>query len=340
MGGKGARNIRVPRRDRVQRRFKAFLIHCFGYPLPPAATIAEPGTAMTLDLQELARMIPGFGGVTTRFAPSPTGLLHLGHAHSALFAWKMARDNDGQFLLRVEDIDLTRCRPEFEKAVLEDLAWLGVEWKGPVLRQSERMDVYHHFLHVLEEGGLTYPCFCTRKEIQAEIAAAPSAPHGPDGALYPGTCKHLDWRLARDRVDAGDPHAIRLHMDKAAAMTGPLAFTDLGRGRIDVDPASCGDIVLARKDAPTSYHLAVTVDDAAQFVTHVTRGEDLLHATHVHRVLQALLGLPEPLYHHHPLLTDETGKRFAKRDRSLTLRALRDAGKTPAEVRALAGFPD
>lgn len=276
----------------------------------------------------------------TRFAPSPSGRLHLGHAHSALFAAREAAAIGGVFLLRIEDIDTGRCRPEFEDGILEDLAWLGLDWAQPVLRQSDRFPLYDKFLHVLEEGGLTYPCFCTRKEIQAEIDAAPRAPHGPDGPLYPGICKHLDPVEARDRVAAGEAHAIRIHMDRAARMTGPLSFIDTDRGRIAVHPESCGDVVLGRKDVPTSYHLAVTVDDALQHVSRVTRGEDLLHATHVHRVLQTLLGFPEPEYRHHGLLTDEQGRRFAKRDKSLTLEAMRQSGLSAAEVRTRAGFPD
>ncbi|MEQ8832574.1 MAG: tRNA glutamyl-Q(34) synthetase GluQRS [Alphaproteobacteria bacterium] len=276
----------------------------------------------------------------TRFAPSPSGHLHLGHAHSALFAAREAAEIGGVFLLRIEDIDTGRCRPEFVDGILEDLAWLGLDWAQPVLRQSDRFPLYDKFLHVLEEGGLTYPCFCTRKEIQAEIDAAPRAPHGPDGPLYPGICKHLDPVEARDRVAAGEAHAIRIHMDRAARMSGPLSFVDTDRGRIAVHPESCGDVVLGRKDVPTSYHLAVTVDDALQHVSRVTRGEDLLHATHVHRVLQTLLGFPEPEYRHHGLLTDEQGRRFAKRDRSLTLQAMRQSGLSASEVRARAGFPD
>lgn len=277
---------------------------------------------------------------TVRFAPSPSGYLHLGHAHSALFAAAEAEKMGARFLLRIEDIDIGRCKPEFEAAILEDLAWLGLTWPAPVLRQSERFGLYHEFLHVLEEAGLTYPCFCTRKDIQAEIAESPRAPHGPDGPLYPGLCKYLPASEAEDRIAAGEAHAIRLHMDKAAHMTGQLRFFDLDRGWIEVRPESCGDIVLARKDVPTSYHLSVTVDDGLQFVGRVTRGEDLLHATHVHRVLQTLLGLPEPEYRHHRLLTDTDGKRYAKRDKALTLRALREAGHSAGQVRAMAGFPD
>lgn len=272
---------------------------------------------------------------TTRFAPSPSGRLHLGHAYSALFAYEQAQKADGRFLLRIEDIDITRCKREFEDGIKEDLAWLGLTWEEPVLRQSDHFNRYETFLHSLEEAGLTYPCFCTRKEIQAEVANAPRAPHGPDGALYPGTCKHRDREEAQDLIARGKPHAIRLHMDKAAKLAGPLTFTDRAHGTIRVRPESCGDVVLARKDVPTSYHLAVTIDDALQHVTLVTRGDDLLHATHVHRVLQALLGLPEPEYHHHPLLTDESGKRFAKRDKAPTLLSLRESGHSPGDLRQL-----
>lgn len=280
--------------------------------------------------------LPNMPPVTTRFAPSPTGLLHLGSAYSALFAEKAARDAGGKFLLRIEDIDLGRCRPEFEDAIYRDLEWLGLEWDGPVRRQSDHIDLYDHFLHSLEEGGLTYPCFCTRKE----IAASASAPHGPDGPLYPGTCKNLSRMEAAGREAAGTPPAMRLHMDKAARMIGNLTFTDQAHGTIDVHPAACGDVVLGRKDVPTSYHLSVTVDDGLQHISLVTRGEDLLAATAIHRILQSLLGLPEPAYHHHKVLTAEDGERLSKRDRSLTIEALREAGKSAAEVRALAGFPD
>ena len=277
---------------------------------------------------------------TTRFAPSPSGRLHLGHAHSALFAAREAETRGGRFLLRIEDIDLGRCKPEFEAGILEDLAWLGLTWDAPVLRQSERFALYHEVIHTFEEGGIAYPCFCTRKEIAEEIANAGNAPHGPDGPLYPGTCRNLSRAEAEDRIAAGEPHAIRLRMDLATRMAGPLTFTDLARGQIDAHPERFGDIVLGRKDVPTSYHVAVTVDDAAQFVSLVTRGEDLLAATDVHRLLQSLLGLPEPEYHHHGLITDADGKRLAKRDRAATIAALRDAGISAAEVRRRAGFPD
>jgi glutamyl-Q tRNA(Asp) synthetase len=275
--------------------------------------------------------------IVTRFAPSPTGHLHIGHAYSALFSARAAAR--GKFLLRIEDIDLGRCRPEFEEGIYEDLAWLGLEWEMPVRRQSEHFDDYRGALDKLDEMGLVYPCFCTRKDIQRQVEHAGRAPHGPDGVLYPGTCRALSGSQRRNLIAAGEPHAFRLDIAAAAAMTGPLTFQDRDRGIIDVDGTSCGDVVLARKDVPTSYHLAVTVDDAIQDVTLVTRGEDLLHATHIHRILQALFGLPEPEYWHHSMLTGKDGKRFAKRDRSLTIRALREAGRTPAEVRRMAGMP-
>ena len=275
----------------------------------------------------------------TRFAPSPTGRLHLGHAYSALFAEAAARDADGRFLLRIEDIDRGRCRPAFVDGIREDLDWLGLRWETPVRRQSAHMLDYRQVLDQLREDGLLYPCFCTRKDLRAEMEGSVRAPHGPDGPLYPGICRRLPGEIAAERMAAGDAFALRLNMAQAAARVGSLTFTDRERGTIAVEPESCGDVVLARKDVATSYHLAVTWDDALQGVTLVTRGEDLLHATHVHRVLQALLELPEPEYHHHPLLTDESGRRFAKRDRAETIQALRDSGMTADEVRALAGFP-
>lgn len=276
--------------------------------------------------------------VVTRFAPSPTGRLHLGHAYSALYAQRLAADAGGRFLLRIEDIDAARCRPEFEAGIFEDLAWLGLEWEEPVWRQSERMAVYAEALGRLAARGLLYPCFCTRKDIEREIADAGHAPHGPDGPVYPGICRHLSKAERMERIEAGAPYAARLRMDRAMAAAGPLSFTDQAAGRIAVDGMPFGDVVLARKDVPASYHLAVVVDDAAQGVTLVSRGEDLLPAAHVHRLLQALLGFPEPGYAHHRLLADAAGRRFAKRDRSLTIEALRQAGHSPAEVRRMAGM--
>ncbi len=274
--------------------------------------------------------------IVTRFAPSPTGHLHLGHALSALFAFRAAREGGGRFLLRIEDIDRTRCRPEFEAAVKEDLAWLGLTWEEPVRRQSEHFDDYRAALDRLEGMGVLYPCFCTRRQVQAEIAASPAAPHGPDGPLYPGTCRALAAPERARRIAAGVPYAIRLDAAAAIRRCGALHWHDHRRGRQAAAPERLGDVVLARKEVPASYHLAVTIDDALQGVTLVTRGADLFDATHVHRLLQALLDLPVPEYHHHPLLTGADGKRLAKRDRAATLRELRAAGRTPAEVLAMA----
>jgi len=278
--------------------------------------------------------------IVTRFAPSPTGHLHLGHAHSALLAWRRARESGGRFLLRLEDIDATRCRADYADSILADLAWLGLDWDGAVRRQSAHFADYRAALDRLAACGFVYPCFCTRAAIQAEIARAGSAPHGPEGPLYPGTCRGLAADRRAARVAAGEPYALRLDVARAVAAAGTLSWIDEQEGAVRADPASHGDVVLARKDVPTSYHLAVTLDDALQGVTLVTRGEDLFTATHIHRLLQALLDLPVPRYLHHRLLTDASGRRYAKRDRALTIAALRDAGHSPAEVRARAGFTE
>jgi glutamyl-Q tRNA(Asp) synthetase len=274
----------------------------------------------------------------TRFAPSPTGHLHLGHAHSALVGWHRARAQAGRFLLRIEDIDPARCRPEFEAAILEDLGWLGVDWDGPVRRQSDHLADYQAALDRLRDMGLTYPCFCSRKD----IAAAVAAPHGPEGPVYPGTCRNQPPDLVRMRQERGDPYALRLDVAKAQArilaLTGFLTFVDEREGRVEARPETLGDVVLARRDAPASYHLCVTVDDHLQGVTLVTRGVDLFHATHIHRILQAVLGLNVPTYLHHLLLTNAAGERLSKRDGAVAIRALRQAGRSAAEVRALAGF--
>lgn len=274
--------------------------------------------------------------IVTRFAPSPTGRLHLGHAHSALFARAQA-GAQGRFLLRIEDIDAGRCRPDFIDGIFEDLAWLGLRWEQPVRRQSEHLDDYRAALARLDGMGLLYPCFCTRKDIADEVARAGHAPHGPDGVLYPGLCRGLSVAERAERMASGAAFALRLDMAAARARAGRLHWRDCAAGPQVATPEMFGDVVLARKDTPTSYHLAVTVDDALQGVTLVTRGEDLFAATHVHRLLQALLGLPVPEYHHHRLLADETGKRFAKRDRSLTLQSLREHGHSPDDVRHMAG---
>ncbi|HJO96456.1 MAG: tRNA glutamyl-Q(34) synthetase GluQRS [Rhodospirillales bacterium] len=277
-------------------------------------------------------------GAATRFAPSPTGYLHLGHAYAALFAEAAARAEGGRFIVRMEDIDVGRCRPSFDAAILDDLGWLGLSWDEPIRRQSEHLDDYATALDEMRHLGLLYPCFCTRKDIQAEIAAAGQAPHGPDGPLYPGTCRTLSPGERERRINEESPFALRLDMEKATALTGALTWHLPGGDPIKARPQVFGDVVLARKDVPTSYHLAVTVDDHLQGITVVTRGEDLYQATHVHRLLQALLGLKTPLYEHHRLLVGETGRRLAKRDQGLTLRALRQSGKSPAEVRRMVGY--
>jgi glutamyl-Q tRNA(Asp) synthetase len=276
--------------------------------------------------------------IVTRFAPSPTGLLHLGHAYAALVAWRRARAAGGRFLLRLEDIDPGRCREEFAAALVEDLRWLGLDWDGEVWRQSHHLETYRAALGRLEAMGLIYPCFCTRAAIRSEIAGALDAPQGAEGPLYPGTCRALAPAERAERIAAGASFALRLDVTRAVAGTGPLSWHDEAAGVTAAAPQALGDVVLARKDTPTSYHLAVTLDDAAQGVTLVTRGADLFAATHIHRLLQALLGLPTPRYWHHPLVTDPAGRRYAKRDRALTLRALRDAGHTPEAVRAMAGI--
>ena len=269
----------------------------------------------------------------TRFAPSPTGRLHLGHAFSAWQAHRFARERGGRFLLRIEDIDPGRCREAFIDGIVEDLRWLGLDWDGPVRRQSEHLADYAAALDRLKADGLVYPCFCTRKAIEAEIAASGHAPHGPDGPVYPGSCRRLPEAERLERL-ATEPHAWRLDMTAAVASTGPLLWHDATAGDITATPEAFGDVVLARKDAPTSYHLAVVHDDALQGVTDVVRGEDLFAATHVHRLLQALLGLPVPRYHHHPLIRDAAGKRLAKRDRAATLAELRDGGADPRRILA------
>ncbi len=276
----------------------------------------------------------------TRFAPSPTGLLHVGHAHAAIFAERMAREEEGRFLLRIEDIDRGRCRTEFVDAIYEDLQWLGVTWDEEPWIQSKHMDHYRAAIDKLDESGLLYPCFCTRREIQIEIARAGAAPQGAEAPRYPGTCRGLSKKERQKRKDAGEAYALRLDMQRAVGAAGDLYWEDDLRGEIKAEPLDQGDVVLARKDCPTSYHLAVTVDDAAQGITLVTRGQDLFAATHVHRLLQALLDLPVPRWRHHGLIRDEFGERLAKRNDGLAIRTLRDKGWSPARVRASSGFPD
>ncbi len=287
-----------------------------------------------------------------RFAPSPNGYLHLGHALSALINAEMARAAGGRLLLRIEDIDEARCRPEYEAAIFEDLAWLGIEWEEPVLRQSEHYDDYRVALRRLDALGLVYPSFESRAEIAVMVAAREAKapwPRDPDGApLYPGTAKAMPPAECARRMATAEPYALRLDMAAALACAGRLSWSESGEGpqgetgNVAADPAAnpaiWGDVVLARKDAPASYHLAVTVDDAAQEITDVVRGRDLFYATSVHRLLQALLGLPAPRYHHHRLILDADGNKLSKSTAATGLRELRKAGATPADIRRRAGL--
>jgi glutamyl-Q tRNA(Asp) synthetase len=282
-----------------------------------------------------------------RFAPSPNGYLHLGHALSALINFDMARAAGGRLLLRIEDIDGARCRPEYEAAIYQDLAWLGIVWEEPVRRQSAHFDDYRAALARLDGLGLLYPSFESRSEIAALVAAREAQapwPRDPDGApLYPGDARTLSPAERRRRMASGQPYALRLDMSAAIARTGPLTWSETGTGggeggSVAAAPAMWGDVVLARKDTPTSYHLAVVVDDARQGVTHVVRGQDLFQSTGVHRLLQALLDLPTPHYHHHRLVLDADGQKLSKSTRATALRALRDGGASPADIRRMIEF--
>ncbi len=282
-----------------------------------------------------------------RFAPSPNGYLHLGHALSALLDFEMARAAGGRFLLRIEDIDATRCRPEYETAIYEDLAWLGIAWEEPVRRQSEHLDDYRAAIAKLSEMDLIYPSFESRSEIATLVAerdAVDGWPRDPDGApIYPGTSKHLT-RAERTRRMASEPYALRLDISAAATRTGPLQWQETGNGphgesgTIIAAPEAWGDVVLGRRETPTSYHLSVVVDDAAQGVTHVVRGQDLFWASSVHRLIQALLGLPMPAYHHHRLILDKDGRKLSKSTRATALRELRSQGVTPRDIRRAIGL--
>ncbi len=283
-----------------------------------------------------------------RFAPSPNGYLHLGHAFSALLNFDLARRSGGRLLLRIEDIDATRCRPEFEAAIYEDLAWLGISWELPVRRQSEYLGNYRAALEKLAAAGLIYPSFESRAEIARQVAQSEAEgpwPRDPDGApLYPGMAKALSAAERQSMIAAGVPYALRLDMAAACARAGDLAWTELGHGpdgetgEITARPQAWGDVILARKETPTSYHLSVVVDDALQGITEVVRGEDLYHSTGVHRLLQRLLGLPEPAYRHHRLIRDEAGQKLSKSSKATGLRELRSAGVTPAQIRSLVGL--
>ena len=283
-----------------------------------------------------------------RFAPSPNGFLHLGHAYSALLNFDRARETGGQLLVRIEDIDATRCRPEFETAIYQDLAWLGIAWESPVRRQSEHLDDYRAALDKLSALGLVYPAFESRGEIARLVAAREADgpwPRDPDGApLYPGDAKSLPADERARLIETGAPYALRLDMTAACRRVAGLTWRELGEGpggehgHVQARPEAWGDVILARKETPTSYHLSVVLDDALQGVSEVVRGQDLYHATSVHRLLQALLGLPEPAYRHHRLIRDEAGRKLSKSTRSTGLRDLRAAGATPAAIRPLLGL--
>ncbi|MGA2636343.1 tRNA glutamyl-Q(34) synthetase GluQRS [Methylocella sp.] len=289
-------------------------------------------------------MTRSFSNQTFRFAPSSNGFLHLGHAYSALLNFDMARATGGRMLLRIEDIDLDRCRPEFEQAIYEDLDWLGISWEVPVRRQSQHFDVYAAALDRLRADKLIYPCFCSRGEIMASVAGKPDWPRDPDGSpLYPGLCKHLSEAERKRRLASGRPAAQRIDMAAALKAVGyPVGWREArGAGADGCDmtanPALWGDAVLARKDIQTSYHIAVVLDDALQGVSDVVRGEDLFMATHLHRLLQALLDLPAPSYHHHGLLRDASGQKLSKSLRAKSLRALRQEGLSPGTARNMLG---
>ncbi|MGJ4940416.1 tRNA glutamyl-Q(34) synthetase GluQRS [Bradyrhizobium sp. HKCCYLS1011] len=283
-----------------------------------------------------------------RFAPSPNGYLHLGHAYSALLNFDLAQGCGGRFLLRIEDIDPTRCRPEFEQAIYEDLAWLGIAWEQPVRRQSQHLSDYRAALERLTAQGLVYPSFESRAEIARlvrERQAEAPWPHDPDGApLYPGTAKQLSAAARTERMRRGLPYALRLDMAAATAQAGPLTWTEQGEGPegetgvIAAQPDAWGDVILARKETPTSYHLSVVVDDALQGVTDIVRGQDLFYATGVHRLLQTLLGLPAPRYRHHRLIRDAGGMKLSKSSQSVGLRALRGEGASPSDIRRKVGL--
>ncbi|MES2476162.1 MAG: tRNA glutamyl-Q(34) synthetase GluQRS [Verrucomicrobiota bacterium] len=273
--------------------------------------------------------------IATRFAPSPTGRLHLGHVLAARVAHDLARSLGGNFLLRHEDIDGPRVREEYYQGIEDDLKWLGLPWHGDPLRQTTRSHAHETALASLREKKLVYPCFCTRREIQQEWSRMAAAPQGPEGPLYPGTCRHLTEPERQEKLASGIPCAWRIDASRASHLAGPLTFHDLRFGSIAVHPELNGDVVLARKDIGIAYHLAVVVDDAFQEISHVTRGEDLLPSTHIHRLLQALLGLPEPIYLHHPLMLDENGERLAKRNQSLSIEQLRQSGLSSSEILAM-----
>jgi len=284
-----------------------------------------------------------------RFAPSPNGYLHLGHAFSALLNFELARQNGGRFLLRIEDIDAARCRPEFEAAIYEDLGWLGISWEKPVRRQSEHLSDFREAVEKLSRQGLIYPAFESRAEIARLVAEREGAspwPRDPDGApLYPGAAKSFSASARRQLIEQGLPYALRLDMAAAGTLAPDLNWVEHGEGPdgetgiVAARPEAWGDVILARKETPTSYHLSVVIDDALQGVTDVVRGSDLFWSTSVHRLLQSLLGLPQPVYRHHPLMTDASGQKLSKSTGAMALRELRAAGATPADIRRLVQLP-
>ena len=290
-------------------------------------------------------MTSSFAPTLVRFAPSPNGYLHLGHAYSALMNGLVAKETGGRFLLRMENIDTTRCRPEFETAIREDLAWLGLSWDQPVRRQSEHFADYTNAMDRLERRGLAYPCFCSRGDIMSAVAGKADWPQDPDGTpLYPGTCKHMPAHIRARRFSTGERASYRLDTAKALAVVGDaLTWNEYhgGSQRFEqlADPATWGDAVLSRKDIATSYHIAVVVDDAAQGITDVVRGEDLFMATSLHRILQVLLDLPAPNYHHHALLRDSAGQKLSKSLRAKPLRLFRQEGQRPDDVIKRIGVP-
>lgn len=279
--------------------------------------------------------------IITRFAPSPSGYLHLGHAYSALLNYNFACDNKGKFILRIENIDHLRCNTKYEQSIYDDLTWLGISWETPVRRQSEHFDIYKDALNKLDNLGLLYPCFCTRKDIKEEIDDSSRAPHmspmiGPEGVLYPGICKHLSNKERKQKLDENIPYALRINMDEALKyIEEDLFWTDLKTGTQKANPTIVGDAVLARKDFPASYHLSVVIDDHIQQVSHVIRGEDLYYACHFHRLLQYLLKLNTVVYDHHALLREKDGDRLAKRNKSASLQTMRKSGFDPLKIPTL-----
>lgn len=328
---KGLESLAMPRPIRALRLVPVFALRLN----------ARPKQRQRLD------MTRSFSPEVFRFAPSSNGYLHLGHAYSALLNFEMAQACGGRMLLRIEDIDVERCRPEYERAIGEDLAWLGVSWEKPVRRQSEHFADYARALDSLAARGLIYPCFCSRGDIMAAVAGKPNWPRDPDGSpLYPGLCRRLSREERRRKLASGRPAALRLDIAAALeAVKAPLAWREFGGGAPDgkareviAEPARWGDSVLARKDIPASYHISVVVDDALQGVTTVVRGEDLFMATSLHRLLQALLDLPTPSYHHHRLLLDASGRKLSKSLRAKPIRTLRQEGLDPAAARKQIGF--